>query len=375
MKQTEVLTALNLPVTMQFKAYANKIAAMLKLVQELEKMEGFTVLLSGIKGNLEMVKALPVFEEPENYSKRYLHDEKVKQQNNCKDIFGEFQQWDEITVSFKGGCYKFPLPVGNSIYNVFSGMAGNEVQETQKEITILETITVDSSILKSIGKAVKFISKDGLRPAMQHVCLTFFNDTCEVVATDAHKLYYSSKLKANKADKMQVLITEAAAKTIAKMKAKKDAIDIHILEGEKVMIEGNVFAICTEHRYPDYPCVIPKYETYMTFEKDKFVSNVKKVIPYANKSTSQVKFHLNGSIALHTEDVDFSFECDADMPYITKDFPDTDIAFNGKFLIETMGIFKDDTVKMYTAGVNTQGAIFTNNIDSVLIMPLMLNPY
>lgn len=102
MKQAEVLTALNLSVTMQFKAYANKIAAMLKLVQELEKMEGFTVLLSGIKGNLEMVKALPVFEEPENYSKRYLHNEKVKQQNNCKDIFGEFQQWDEITVSFIG---------------------------------------------------------------------------------------------------------------------------------------------------------------------------------------------------------------------------------------------------------------------------------
>lgn len=96
-------------------------------------------------------------------------------------------------------------------------------------------------------------------------------------------------------------------------------------------------------------------------------------MPYSNKFTSQVNFHINGSIALHSQDVDFSFECNADMPYISKNIPDTDIAFNGKMLNECLSIFKDSTLKFKTDGKSTQAGIFTNDTDTVLIMPLMLN--
>jgi len=111
----------------------------------------------------------------------------------------------------------------------------------------------------------------------------------------------------------------------------------------------------------------------MEFNREQMIKNVNKVLPYANKSTNLVSFHLNGQIDLHTQDIDFSFECDATMPYIRKDFKDTDIAFNGKFLNEALSIFKSNTVNMYSEGQATKAAIFTDNTDSVLLMPLMLN--
>lgn len=376
MKQAEILQALGLPTTQLFKGYANKLAAMIKLVNELEKMEGFAVSLSGIKGNIELVTSLPVLEMPENYSVRYLYFEKVKQQDNCKEIFGQFEQWDEITVSFKNGSYKFPLPAGNAIYNTFLKLAGNDVQETKNEVAIFHTIKVDSNILKTFGTAVKFISKDDLRPVMQHVCITFENEKCEVAATDAHRLYYSKKVWTNQQGKTQILVTEKAAKEIAKIKPAGMNVDIHLLADENIMIEGKIFETLKEAHFPDYPCVIPEYDKYMEFEKESFVSNVKKVIPYANKTTNQVNFHLNGNIALHSEDIDFAFECDAEMPYNSKNFEDLDIAFNGKFLLDTMATFKEKELKMYHCGGSngqSKAAIFTNDNDSVLVMPIYLN--
>ena len=96
-------------------------------------------------------------------------------------------------------------------------------------------------------------------------------------------------------------------------------------------------------------------------------------MPYANKITAQVNFHLNGNIAMSSCDVDFSFESNSEMPYISKNFVDTDIAFNGKFLVDSLGIFKDKTVKMFSDGIPTKAAIFTNDTDTVLLMPLMMN--
>ena len=251
---------------------------------------------------------------------------------------------------------------------VFSAKVKKGVFAEVEEVTVLNSITVDSGIFGVMGKAVKFISKDGLRPAMTCVCLDFENYKCEVVATDAHRLYLSPKFEGSEKSRVQVLLTEQTAK----IKPYSELTEISILDNDRIMVNGEIYGTI-DARFPDYRCVMPDYKMDMQFEVKPFIANVKKVLPYANKWTEQVNLHLNGSISLHTQDVDFSFECNADMPYITKNFPDTDIAFNGKFLIESLGIFKEKTIQFKTDGLRTQAGIFTNNTDTVLIMPLMLN--
>lgn len=53
--------------------------------------------------------------------------------------------------------------------------------------------------------------------------------------------------------------------------------------------------------------------------------------------------------------------------------PDTIIAFNAKFLKDSLSIFKEDSIKMYSDGRNTHAGIFTNGVDEFLLMPLMLH--
>lgn len=353
------------------KKYAAKLMGLFSLINELEKQDGFNVCLNGIKGNLQLVNELPELSQL-RYKTEFAFNEAVKQQDFCRNLFGEFENWQQVTISHKTGVYSFPFPINNRLYNVIAGMAGVEVLETKKEVNVLNSITVDSGIFATMGKAVKFISKDGLRPAMQHICLDFENYVCEVVATDAHRLYLSPKFEGSEKSRVQVLISEQTAKILAKIKPNSELTEISILDNDRVMIEGEIYPTC-DARFPDYRCVMPNYKEAMQFEVKPFINNVKKVYPYSNKCTGQVNFHLNGSIAMHTQDVDFSFECDADMPYITKNFPDTDIAFNGKLLMESLGIFKEKVIKMKTAGISTQAGIFTNDTDTVLIMPLMLN--
>ncbi len=370
--QAQILTGLNLQPSAQNKKYAAKLSAMFSLINDLEKLPKFAVTLSGVKGNCTMVNQLPKLERI-NFRTNDGYNTACMQQDNCRYIFGEFAQWDEIKVSHANGSYFFPFPIDNFYYNVFLSMAGKDIVQAKKEMVIIDTITIESKFFKTLDKAVKFVSKDDLRPAMMHVCIDMANYKVECVGTDAHRLYYSPKFECSQSEPIQLLISDKAAKELAKMKFTNDITEINLLANDKIMVEGKTFDLGVDMRYPQYKVVIPEYKTFMEFDKDKFVANVKKVLPYANKSTSQVNFHLNGSIAISSQDVDFSFETSFDMPYLTKDFIDTDIAFNGKFLIDAMGIFKDKTVKMYSEGVATKAGIFSNGTDNVLIMPLMLN--
>jgi DNA polymerase III sliding clamp (beta) subunit (PCNA family) len=76
---------------------------------------------------------------------------------------------------------------------------------------------------------------------------------------------------------------------------------------------------------------------------------------------------------MSASDIDFGFECAKEMSYINKNFIDTDIAFNGKFLIEGLNIFKSKEISMYSEGNPSKAAIFTDEVETVLLMPLLLN--
>lgn len=371
MTQIEIISALKLDSKNYLvKPYAAKLLSLFKLINELKKLDGFKCELTGKRGNVELVNELPEL-LPDNYRSLFQYNEAKKQQDNCRNIYGFFEKWQKIVISHNDGTYCFPFPMDNSLYSVFLGLAGESIRENKKDAVIVNSIAIDSSVLASFGKAVKFISKDDLRPVFQHVLIDCENYKVEIVATDCHKLYRSEAKECSQKDRVQILISEKSAKAISKIKPLNPETEIHILEDNKIMIEGNVFDTF-DGKFADYRVVIPEYDKYMEFNKDTFITNVKQVLPYSNRITGQVNFHLNGSISLHTEDVDFSFESDRDMPYIEKQFPDTDIAFNGDFLLTSLSIFKDKTVKMYHDSKSTHAGIFTNNKDMVLLMPLML---
>lgn len=287
----------------------------------------------------------------------------------------ELMEVNKLMVQTDKSNYNFWLPINNTFYYNILRLLNIPFEVAEVEtIPVKYSFVFSPAIIDSIKKALSFTSSDDLRPAMTGVCLDFSNEGLRVIATDAHKMFYSKFLSfEGTQEAMKLIISPESVRAIIKTK-KDEQLKMLVYSEVKASINGIDIRLI-DARFPDYSVVIPKYKNFMEFNREQMITNVKKVLPYSNKCTSQVNLHLNGSIALHTQDVDFSFECDADMPYITKDFKDTDIAFNGTFLNTCLNSFKDTNVKMFTDGENSKAAIFSNGIDNVLLMPLMLNNY
>lgn len=321
-------------------------------------------------------------QELDNKKEALISIEKNRLQSIVTDIVDMRKELNLFTgnkmmIETKEGIYSFYLPVDNAFYYAVCRMLNVEftVKDVIKKEAKHKFITYPY-LLDKIKKAAGFTSNDDLRPAMTCICLDFSKDGLQVVSTDAHRMYYSKMVSFDGSkDDLQILIAPESIKPLSKLKLKDDEPLTITVYNDNTASFNDFEVNLLDARFPQYRVVIPEYKKAMQFDRAKLISNVKKVMPYANKVTRQVNLHLNGSIALNACDVDFSFECNADMPYITKDFPDTDIAFNGSFLVDALGIFKEKTVKMLTDGSSTKAGIFTNDIDTVLLMPLMINNY
>lgn len=280
-----------------------------------------------------------------------------------------------VATNENKGHYSFILPIDNNFYNEVCHLLKLPVTEAVKEDKkALRVISIDAGILKAIKKASKFTSDDELRPVMQGICLHFENNTCEVVATDAHKLYMSEPLKCNSGnDIFEIIIDESSIKKVCSIKAESTEINITVFE-ESVSIAGEEILTLSDARYPQYKNVVPTYTHSIVFDRKNIIKAVKQVVVYANKSTSQVNFYMNGQIEISAQDIDFSFEAGRKVRYISKSFEDTTMGFNGKFFNNCLDNFKEDNIEMLTDGHATKAVIFTNKKERVLLMPLMINP-
>ena len=236
---------------------------------------------------------------------------------------------------------------------------------------------------------------------MNCVLLDITSNGLQVISTDCHRMYLSKQydLVGNGED-MQLLLSAESVKQIAAMKVKNETINIELLPTETVFLhmatkfdehtkeyvdvpvmqDVNCFLFnglkvgsYSDMKFPNYKVVIPEYKTKMQFNRKQMISSVETVSKAANKTTKQVNFHLNGNIQLSSQDVDFGYENSLNMPYISKDFKDTDIAFNGRFMIEALKTFNSTEISMYSEGIPTKASIFTDGSDNVLLMPLMMN--
>ena len=357
------------------KDFAGKLAKLFPLIKQLKALPGYCVTVSGGVGNVTLVNSLPEINEAK-YKSKYLFEQHEKSQRNARYLYGNFETWAKVTFTHATGEYNIHIPVNCKFYSAFMAEIGVNTFEAANNTEVIEKIEVPASIIGKIGKAIPYITKDDLRPVFRNVCIEFEGENCRVIATDAHVLYLSEKIvvPGNSGQRGEYLINATDAKKIGKIKTKEKTITFEILAGDMVRIAGIECKLFTSAKFPDYRVVIPEYEGKMVFEREQFTAGVKKVLPFSNKYTSQIVFHLNGSIGMKAMDVDFAFECEAEMPYQEKTFEDTDISFNGKYLLQIMDTFKkSNSITMLSDGQPTRSGLFTDGIDTVLAMPLLIS--
>ena len=152
-------------------------------------------------------------------------------------------------------------------------------------------------------------------------------------------------------------------------------------DSNAVFTFGDIVLICRliDGKYPNYEAVIPKENpNVLVIDRLQFLSSIKRVSIFANKTTHQIKLRLAGSeLSLSAEDIDFANEANERLT-CNYDGDDMEIGFNSRFLMEMLNNLDSTEVKLEMsepsrAGLLKPFAAAENEDILMLVMPVMLN--
>lgn len=264
-----------------------------------------------------------------------------------------------------------------------TGHNGDEFPKTPS-IEQSSSLSIHAGVLdKAINKTLFATGNDELRPVMSGVFCELSSDNITFVATDAHKLVRYRRTDA-KADGMSSFILPKKPLNLLKssLGTSDNDVQIEYNNSNAKFKFGNAVLICRliEGKYPNYDAVIPKENpNVLTIDKSQFLSSMKRVSIFSNKTTHQVRLKISGSeLNLSAEDLDFA---NAANERLTCQYEGTDmeIGFNSKFLIEMLANMDAEQINLEMSAPNRAGIILPANPEEsnedilMLVMPVMLN--
>jgi DNA polymerase-3 subunit beta len=288
-----------------------------------------------------------------------------------------------VTFSIDKDTYSIEINSDNGRYK----LSGENATDFPKVPSITDAYSVNMSsgvLAEAISNTIFATSNDELRPSMTGVYLKLNESSTTFVATDGHRL--SRYRRVDIASEMEhAMIIPRKALTLLKSTIPSENTNVSLeFNGANAFFSFNNFKmICRliDERYPDYENVIPtENENEMTIDRMEFISSLKRIAIYANKSTYQVRLKIAGSeLMISAEDLDFSNEANERLS-CEHEGDDIEIGFNARFLIEMLSNIHTSKVMMKLQASNKAGLIVPSDKDEnedllMLIMPVMLNNY
>lgn len=245
-----------------------------------------------------------------------------------------------------------------------------------------KTFHINANILGSaINKTIFAVSTDELRPAMTGVFFRADDTGLTFVSTDAHKLVrYQHDNNPDNAEAEFILPKKALTLLKNVLPANNALVNIaHNRTGVLFSI-GDVRLVCRliDARFPDYKAVIPlDNPNRLSINRSDFANSLKRLSIFANKNNYQVVFEVGGDeLKLTTQDIDYANEAVERLTY-KYEGSEMQIAFNAKFLSETLSVLDTEEVNLEMSTPSRAGIILPTEQEEgehilMLMMPLML---
>ncbi len=275
-----------------------------------------------------------------------------------------------VEISYQGGTSKLAYMSSDDFPNAV------EVEDADTS-----KITADT-LATAINKTIFATGNDSLRPVMNGVFFQFLNSDARFVGTDAHKLVKYTRTDIQ-SDKVAEFIMPKKPLNLLKGLLSGSEEDVVIEYNEtnaKFSFEDfELNCRLIDGKYPNYEAVIPSENpNKLIIERNQFLTTVRRISNFANKTTHQVKLKLNGAeIKISAQDLDYSnsgeerLECQYSGD-------DMEIGFNSRFLIEMLSNLTSKEVQLAMSMPNRAGIL--TPVDGLedgeqvimLVMPVML---
>lgn len=244
------------------------------------------------------------------------------------------------------------------------------------------SIRISGSIVaNAINKTLFATGVDDLRPVMSGVFCQFSPESITFVATDAHKLVRYTRTD-SQADGSSAFILPKKPLNLLKGNLKgEEEVKLEYNDSNAVFTFNDTVLICRliDGKYPNYEAVIPKENpNVLTIDRLQFLSSIKRVSIFANKTTHQIKLKLAGAeLSLSAEDIDFANEANERLT-CNYSGEDMEIGFNSRFLMEMLNNIDSNEVRLEMSEPSRAGLLIPADMAEdedilMLVMPVMLN--
>lgn len=272
---------------------------------------------------------------------------------------------DKHKFTLKSGLFSARIQ-GNP--NDFNNTPITPVIENAKTFNV-EHCTLSPKIMN----ALKFASRDYLRPALAGVFFEIENNKLTIAATDAHSLYWEEVCKIEQP--IESFIIPGKSAQLFNSNFKDKMVSVFVNETHVAFKSDTTTLICRkiDSRYPAYKTVIPTTDQSFFMKRKQLISLIIMSTEYVNRATSMTKFKVsNDTIKASADDVDFGIEFDYTIPIYnsTNKTSKYEFAVNLKFLKRILDLNKDELIKVSHTSVHTKALVID---DKFLLMPLMLN--
>ena len=288
-----------------------------------------------------------------------------------------------VTFSIDENSYSVEISSDNGRYK----LAGENATDFPKVPTVSDDFSVDLStdvLASAINNTIFATSNDELRPAMTGVYMNLTDTNTTFVSTDGHRLIRYRRVDVASDDGNAIIIPRKALNLLkSTLPTENTSVTVEFNVSNAFFKFNNIKMICRliDERFPDYENVIPlDNNNKMTIDRSEFLSSLKRIAIYANKTTHQVRLKITGSeLQISAEDLDFSNEANERLS-CEHDGGDIEIGFNARFLIEMLNNLHSDKIELNLSEPNKAGLIVPLDKDDnedilMLVMPVMLNNY
>lgn len=238
------------------------------------------------------------------------------------------------------------------------------------------------SLIESINNTLFAVSNDTLRPAMTGVFFEMNKEGITFVSTDAHRLVKFVKTDVVCPVEEGLVVPKKPLQQLrGTLPADDTILEVSYNNSHLFVNTDNLKMSCRliDAKFPPYKSVIPVDNPYkLIVNRTDFISALKRVSIFSNKTTHQVVLEINGnSLQISAQDIDFSYEGKETMT-CQYNGEDIKIAFNAKLMVEMLGNLSDEEL-VVELSTPTRAGIFkpmtkTDNEDILmLLMPLMVN--
>jgi len=262
------------------------------------------------------------------------------------------------------------------------GYNGDEFPKTPILENSSSVIIAGEIISSAINKTLFATGNDDLRPVMSGVFCQFTPNDIIFVATDAHKLVRYKREDSQADGSSSFILPKKPLNLLKSNISGEEEIKIEYNESNAVFTFNDIMMICRliDGKYPNYEAVIPKENpNVLIVDRLQFLSSIRRVSIFANKTTHQIKLRLAGSeLALSAEDLDFSNEANERLT-CNYNGDDMEIGFNSRFLMEMLNNIDTREVKLEMSEPSRAGLLMpVDNPNAsedilMLVMPVMLN--